>query len=334
MTEIVAGVPTELAGARRGPGRAVLLPPLGHAPPDPVLCQGADAADLPVRPAARQREDDRPVRVVPVPDRVGRSALAAALAAAAGAEAGRPEPPGSSGDTIAVGLGGDDCRPVRLDVGKGALVVGPPGSGRSSALAVIAAAMLAAGRPIVVVARDGPLRDLGTTLRPHSTAGFVPAAIGQLLDAAPAGAVLLVDDLDALEQQHPAVGDRLAAAIGSSFAGSGFAGSGFEGSSFAGNSFSAATPLAPGNGAVPRATVVVAAAQTARAAAAYRGALGALRGLRAGLVLAPAELGSGEVFGVGLDWLVDPTQPHAPGRGVRQQGRDVVAVQLLHPELP
>ncbi|HEY5516094.1 MAG TPA: hypothetical protein VIK12_07800, partial [Pengzhenrongella sp.] len=80
--------------------------------------------------------------------------------------------------------------------------------------------------------------------------------------------------------------------------------------------------------------VLVAAAQTARAATAYRGALGALRSVRAGLILGPAEPGSGEVLGIGLDWVVDPAQPHAPGRGARQHGRDVTAVQVLDPDLP
>jgi len=153
-----------------------------------------------------------------------------------------------------------------------------------------------------VIARDGPLRALGNARTPDSTCGFVPAAIDRLLAGLSHAAVVLVDDLDALEQQSPAIGDRLVAVVSGSVE--------------------------------ARGPVVVAGAQTARAATAYRGALGALRAVRHGLILGPAEPGSGEVLGVGLEWVVDPGRPHAPGRGARQNGRDVVAVQVLDPDLP
>lgn len=335
--EVVAGVPTELAGARRGPGRAIRLPPPGGprerrpevvGPPaqgretaaelGTVLCQVAVAAAPPGRPGIRALPGDPARRLSPLPDRVGRSALAAASRTVAARVAGDTGAPGESPtargprDGPVIGLGDDDAAPVRLDVSRGALVVGPPGSGRSTALAVIAGALLDAGRPIAVVARDGPLRTLGNARAPDSVCGFAPDAIDRMLAGLARSAVVLVDDLDALEQQSPTAGDRLLAVVSG-----------------------AAEPGCGGRG--PREApgpVLVAAAQTARAATAYRGALGALRAVRRGLILCPAEPGSGEVLGVGLDWVADPARPHAPGRGARQHGRDVTPVQVLDPDLP
>ncbi|MBC7551352.1 MAG: hypothetical protein H7269_10765, partial [Cellulomonas sp.] len=202
-------------------------------------------------------------------------------------------------DHPVVGLGGDGAGPIRLDVSRGALVVGPPGSGRSTALATLATALVDAGCPVAVIARDGPLRGVGDARAAARTAGFTPATVGRLLDDLPAGAVVLVGDLEALEQLSPATGDRLAALVTD-------AGTGVR---------------------------VIASASTARAAIAYRGTLGALRAFRRGLVLAPATPGSNEVFGVALDWVVDPARPHAPGRGVCQHGRDLAVVQVIDPGL-
>ena len=314
MTEIVAGVPTELAGSRRGPGRAILLPSpgAGSGRSGALLCQVAVAGALPVRPGGPVTATGPRRRISPLPDRVGRSALAAAEQALSSRKtAGAGDGPGDRratgpGDGLgfcpAIGLGGDDAGAVRLELSRGALVIGPPGSGRSTALAVIGEAVLRIGRPIVVVARDGPLRHLGDARSPGTTCGFEPGAIALTVGAAPPGSVVLVDDLDALEQQHPAAGDPLAALVARSGG--------------------------------TRGPVLVAAASTGRGSTAYRGALGALRAVRTGVILAPSEPGSGEVLGVGLDWVIDPARPHAPGRGARQHGGDVVAVQVLDPHLP
>ncbi len=322
LAEAVAGVPADLAGARRGPGRAIrLAPPGGTRGPAPaddagamaagrselgaVLCQVA-VSGSPADPSGLDEPSTpraRPHRISPLPDRVGVSALASGGPCA-----------DASADAPRIGLGGDDGGPVRLDVSRGALVVGPPGSGRSTALAVIAAALLDAGRPIIVIARDGPLRVLGAARAPATTCGFSPDAIGRLLATLPCEAVVLVDDLDGLEQQTPAVAEQLAALV-----------------SGADDTVEPAGPAGPSLG---RAPVVVASAQTARAAMAYRGALGALRATRRGLLLGLAEPGSGEVLGVGLEWVIDPAHPHAPGRGARQHGRDLVPVQVLDPDLP
>ncbi|WP_407341713.1 FtsK/SpoIIIE domain-containing protein [Pengzhenrongella phosphoraccumulans] len=297
VAESLAGVPADLTGARRGPGRAIRLPPVGPGVArdtlGAVLCQVAvaDPADAgATRRWASAAPADRAMRLAPLPERVPRSDLLAL-----------PDLPDSGDGTHPiVGLGGDDCGPVRLDVSRGALVVGPPGSGRSTALAVLTSALGDLGRPVAVIARDGPAREVGEGRAATRTVGFVPADIDRLLDGGlPAGTVLLVDDLEVLEQLSPATGDRLAALV---------------------------TDAGPG-------VRVIASASTARAAIAHRGALGALRSVRRGLVLAPAEPGSGEVFGVALDWVVDPAHPHAAGRGVCQHGRDLVVVQVLDPEV-
>jgi DNA segregation ATPase FtsK/SpoIIIE, S-DNA-T family len=63
-----------------------------------------------------------------------------------------------------MGVGGDALAPMGIDLlaqGPGAVVAGPPRSGRSSALVTAARSLMAAGTPVVAVApRRSPLRDL------------------------------------------------------------------------------------------------------------------------------------------------------------------------------
>ncbi|MGV8967646.1 MAG: FtsK/SpoIIIE domain-containing protein [Cellulomonas sp.] len=310
LAEVLAGVPADLAGSRRGPGRAIRLPATGASVGSDdlgaVLCQvavwevtaepGADADPGQAPRWAASPSTERAWRLMPLPPHARRSDVPDLAAHGFGG-------PDRSNHPV-VGLGGDDAGPVRLDVSRGALVIGPPGSGRSTALATLATALLDGGRPVAVIARDGPVREVGEARAPGRTVGFTPAAIGRLLDGLPAGSVVLVDDLEALEVLSPATEDRLAAVV---------------------NEAAAVNDVT--------AVRVVASVSTARAAIAYRGTLGALRAVRAGLVLAPATPGSGEVFGVPLDWVVDTARPHTPGRGVCQHGRDLVAVQVLDPEV-
>ncbi|RYV49833.1 FtsK/SpoIIIE domain-containing protein [Pengzhenrongella frigida] len=312
LAEDLAGIPPDLVGARRGPGRAVRLAPAGSGvaagDPPAVLCQVA-LAEPPVAPPGSRV----PVawRLAALPSRVGRSDLPAAHPPAPTPGA---NPLGAPAGSVVIGLGGDDAGPVRLDSSPGALVVGPPGSGRSTVLAVIAAALHEGGRPVAVIARDGPLRTFGDTAAPDRTVGFGPVAVARLLDGLPARTAILIDDLETLEQQSPGTDERLATLVSAGAAGRG--------------SHSTAAGVIDTTG-----VSVIASATTARAAIAYRGTLGALRGLRRGVVLTPGEPGSNEVLGVGLDWVVDPARPHAPGRGAVQHGRHLVAVQVLDPEI-
>ncbi|NMR19154.1 hypothetical protein HIR71_02780, partial [Cellulomonas fimi] len=329
--EAIAGVPAGLTGVGRPPGRAVWLPPPAAAAEpaacEAALCQVALALAPAVvhgpsahgsAPAGRTQErPGRATRLLPLPTRVGRSEMTAARAIAPPGVGGRAAAPRRSPDEVVVGLGGDTAELVRLDVRRGALVVGPPGSGRSTALAVLAEELLAAGRPVAILARDGPLRRLGDARVPQSTCGFAVGRAMELLSRTAPGTVVLVDDLDALEQLAPTVADRLTSLV---------------------TTLDLASAAADAHDGADRATgpltVVVGAAQTVRAATAFRGTVAALRGVRSGIVLSPGEPGSDDVFGSALAWHVDPVRPRAPGRGVRQHGSDLVPVQLLDPTGP
>ncbi|GAB3248238.1 FtsK/SpoIIIE domain-containing protein [Alteromonas gracilis] len=110
-----------------------------------------------------------------------------------------------------LGVGGDRLGPVGLDLTRSsaAIIAGAPGSGRSTALRVVAESLLRAGTPVVVLApRRSPLRDLvgrtgvrGVVTDPHPTAEMLeplmstgPVCVvvddGELLRDAPAREVL------------------------------------------------------------------------------------------------------------------------------------------------
>jgi S-DNA-T family DNA segregation ATPase FtsK/SpoIIIE len=207
-----------------------------------------------------------------------------------------------------MGRGGDTAVTVTLEVSGGALVVGPPGSGRTSALTLLARHMARAGALRAVVARDDALAAAagpGTEV----VRRYAPADVGALLDVVgtrepgqedacengPRGlpGVVVVDDLEVLVQLCVVEGERLAAACRDGL-------------------------------------VLLASATTGGAASALRGPLADLRGVRAGIVLAPGERGSTEVFGRGLEWLAEPGRPR-PGRGVLVQGARLTPVQLALP---
>jgi len=103
-----------------------------------------------------------------------------------------------------LGLGGDDVAPVGVDFAGSSptfVVVGPPGSGRSTALASLAVSLLASGtRLVVLTPRESPLRALnghpGVRLltSPSPTAQGLAAALG----SGDEPRVVLVDDADLL----------------------------------------------------------------------------------------------------------------------------------------
>lgn len=180
--DALLGVPRALAPGRRVPGRGVLVDA------DAARCQVA-IADT---PAGRARDDAgppgsaTPLRLAPLPLEASHHAPV------------RPAPPcGPDGPPVAavLGPGGDAAEPVRVDLGSGLLVVGPAGSGRSAALATIAA-QLPHGSTVVP---PGPAR--------------APAALLACLDGAPPGAVLVIDDLDLLVRTHPGLDEHLAGLV-------------------------------------------------------------------------------------------------------------------------
>ena len=156
--------------------------------------------------------------------------------------------PRSAGITL--GVGGDAAEPITVDLTGGArrlLVTGPPRSGRSTVLRLIALQACATGAEVVVAAPEcSPLAALArshdcTVILPTSE----PAGCGL-----PEGAVLVVDDGESF--QGTAIGDLLAR---------------WE------------------RGRRPSAVVVAARSDTA--AVAFRGLVAELRSARCGLLLSP-----------------------------------------------
>ena len=393
--DVSLGVPAALAGQGGPPGRAVWL-----GPGDPLVCQ---VVLPPTVARGRARPPPPPrrgaFRLHPLPDDVGTADLDVAGHAPGGIDAGtvlvvtdpglavastdrdgtdvapgpRPTcgPAGRGAAADAGGRAGDDGRTLRMDVARGALVVGPPGSGRTSTLALLARHAAATGSLRAVVSRDdvlasaampAPGRTARTTGRARSGNGtkdgrassnspgnrdgsgttdwrasgssngnqsgngirngngngngnrngaivvrrYTPADVARLLDTLEAGQgaatfpsrataprVVVVDDLDVLTQLCVLEADRLAALCRDGL-------------------------------------VLLASATTGAAASALRGPLADLRGARSGIVLAPRERGSAEVFGHGLEWLTEPGRPR-PGRGVLVQGARLAPLQVARP---
>ncbi len=339
--DVSLGVPAALAGQGGPPGRAVWL-----GPGDPLVCQ---VALPPIVARGRARRPAPPrrgaFRLHPLPDDVDSVDLDVAGHAPGGgypsSAAVVAEPDSRAVAEVAVGRGGDDGRTLWMDVGRGALVVGPPGSGRTSTLALLARHAAATGRLRAVVTRDDALagavmaahgRTTRTTNRTRSASRtavgrasgksdsnsnengngaivvrrYTPTDVARLLDTLEAGqgaatfpsgaaarGVVVVDDLDVLTQLCVLEADRLAALCRDGL-------------------------------------VLLASATTGAAASALRGPLADLRGARSGIVLAPRERGSAEVFGHGLEWLAEPGRPR-PGRGVLVQGARLAPLQVARP---
>lgn len=284
--DVLLGVPRDLAGARERPGRGVHLGPSGA-----VRCQVALPPVHPV-PVPVPLLGPSPVRIAALPLRPTYEQLA---------EAARPRDP----DHPLVGLGGDGAGPVGADIRGGLLVVGPPGSGRSTTLAVLAAELRATGRPVLVVARDGPLAVVGEQDPAHHAATVSGArSLLQRAAARTDGAppVFLVDDLDTLARADPRFDEEVAAWVTAAETGT-------------------------------RAPRIVASARTDRTAAAFRGACAALRAGASLVVLSPAEPGSADVAGTDLGAAVDPASPRHRGRGALVHRGRVTALQVPHAPL-
>ncbi|MEG3614511.1 FtsK/SpoIIIE domain-containing protein [Isoptericola haloaureus] len=284
-TDVMLGAPAPFAGTGGPPGRAVWLT---HEVP--LACQVLSPE--PVAPWHDARVGatpvaDAPVRVLPLPADVTPAHL--------GRAATDPSPHGTTapgdGTAVTVGLGGDGAAPVSLDVGEGALVVGPHGSGRTITLRTVTRALARRGRLAAVVSRDRTLReDAGTA----PTAGLSSAAVRGLVESlSPGSGTVVVDDLDAVAQSCPLEAERLAALQQEGLR-------------------------------------VVASATTQGALMAHRGVLAELRGRRTGVVLAPGERGADEVLGTPVADVADPGPPR-PGRGALVRSGEAVCVQVARP---
>lgn len=301
--DALLGVPRDHSG-RRTPGRGVLV--TGQEPlrchvavPDPGPAGGPPAAGCPAGERGAPVRRTPPVRLAPIPGHVSRTALTAAVAATS--RDGRALP-GESRRTV-VGLGGDDAGPVTVDAGAGLLVVGPAGSGRSTALATLVLGLADVGATVAVVARDSPL---ATAARAAGLgcAGSAAAAAALVDRVASGGSgidAIAVDDIDALARTAGDLDDRLAAWVHATERGD-------------------------------PAPTLLAACRTDRAASAYRGAIAALRGAATVVVLSPDEAGSAEAAGADVGAVCDPALPRHPGRGaVVVRGR-ATPVQVALPD--
>ena len=151
----------------------------------------AVAAAACTRQPTRHSREGLPLRVEPLPSRVGLDDVeAAAKAASTGA------------GWALVGVGGDDLRPCGVDLntdGPAFVIAGPAGSGRSTALATMGRWLLGQGRRAVVIAhRRSPVRALGD--RPGVLAVLGPDDPGALHGhlAAHPDLVVLADDAETL----------------------------------------------------------------------------------------------------------------------------------------
>ncbi|MDR2454311.1 MAG: hypothetical protein LBD51_07185, partial [Bifidobacteriaceae bacterium] len=134
LTEDLAlGVPRELAGTRHTPGRACFL-----GGPAPLVAQVALAGSLAGWPG-RGELLRPPARAAPLPRRVAAGDL----------------PPSGPGWPLWLGLGGQLGTPLGLPLrdGRPVAVIGPHGSGRSTALDRIGRRAAAQGRQVLVAGR-------------------------------------------------------------------------------------------------------------------------------------------------------------------------------------
>jgi S-DNA-T family DNA segregation ATPase FtsK/SpoIIIE len=153
---------------------------------------------------------------------------------------------------VVLGPGGDEGHPVVLDLAStgGLLVVGPPGSGRSSVLGALSGQLRELGAPLLRLSPGGtPADEFGgdTALDPRDTAGIA----AWLAAAGPGTAVVVADDVGSA-QEWPGL---------------------------------AALPAGGGRG-----PVLLVAGAAADLAGHYQGPLAALRRTRQGLLLVPGPV--------------------------------------------
>jgi len=290
----LAGIPPRAVPAHQPPGRALVPgdPPLEVqlalvAPSDLVTVATASSAAAGARtspesaPTTSANRSRSPLRVRALPSSVGLEGI---------------EPPPEPGPLwTLLGVGGDELDPAGLDLagqGPGALVAGPPGSGRSTALVAAACWHLGRGATVVVVTpRASPLRGLEGRPGVHGArdAGALQAAVDRA-DTSPL--VVLVDDAEQLLDTD--LDAALLAVLGE----------------------------APGRG-----WGMLVAGTTDELHATFRGLTVGVRRSRCGLLLCPAGPLDGDLLGIrtvrGLE--------HRPGRGVLAVRGRSIPVQVASP---
>ena len=159
-------------GFRGGTGTELQV---GLLTPDPSGSAQVAALSALSALAATAAAGGRPFRVDPLPSRVGW-------------DAGLPAEP------CGIAVGGDELTVLGIDAGAGFTVIGPPGSGRSTALAGLAGTLLAAGRVVLALTpRPSALRAVEGVVHVTGAPDLVP-----VLNACTGPLSVLVDDAELL----------------------------------------------------------------------------------------------------------------------------------------
>ncbi len=198
-----------------------------------------------------------------------------------------------------LGLGGDEAVPVSLDpaaVGRRLLVAGPPGSGRSTALATVGTAALTAGHPLCVVGPGPPtlaayLRRAPGAVVAHATAYDIDALVAARRDHP--DLAVLVDDAEGLLD----------------------------------------TPVEPVLREIARLVdrdggLIVVATTPAAVLTQVRGLVVEVARRQRGILLCPQGAGDAAVFGI----AVPRGAARVPGRGLLVAGRAGIEVQVAMPD--
>ncbi len=293
---VTAGVPSRAVPATWSAGRALLVQDdtvlqaqVALLAPDPS--GSAQTAALAALAAAVPAAGSAPPAVPAVPAQILLDEVRHRV------QHGRPAP-----TWLPLGVGGPQVTPQGWDParqGPVLLIGGHPGSGRSTALLVLALGALDAGRPVVVLAgRRSRLeelrgRDGAASVRPDDATGLAAALAAARADGPPA--LLLLDDVEALDGTP--VEPVLAALL---------------------------TDLA---GAEVPAEAVAAAGSTPELLTRYGGLGVRLRRPGVGLVLGPAAPTDGDLLGVRLG----RAEQRRPGRGALVQRGGWIPLQVALP---
>jgi len=202
---------------------------------------------------------------------------------------------------IPLGVGADAPGPVHVDPTRPLVVAGPPGTGRTTALHVLAHGWAARGRHVMLLTAHMPplpAQDAApgvVVVSPSDAPGLLErAAHPGAVSGDGAGSVLLVDDVDLLERGFPQLAAHLERMVDDRGGG----------------------------------TRVVALATTSEhAATGYRGPVAAALRARQVLVLDAYGPAASDLLGPAAAVHTDP-RARPPGRGVLRRGRVLVRVQV------
>jgi S-DNA-T family DNA segregation ATPase FtsK/SpoIIIE len=203
-------------------------------------------------------------------------------------------------DQIVLGLNAEDLSTLgitRAEIGTSFVILGPPGSGRSTALALLARQRGGRRLAISCLPRSPLLARLDAIRLPRDDQDHALAMLDSLCAGGDAPPDLLIDDIEALGEgplsarledliRRPASGDEILALSGS----------------------------------------------TEEIAAAFRGPLAAARRAKTGLLLCPSSPHDGEALGIRLPRHLTPGDP--PGRGWLAVRGIATRVQLADPSQP